>query len=302
MYLVGSYAMNQKKQIKTDLKGFLFVLPSLSGFLLFVVVPVVFSLVISFCQWDYTQGLSGIEFNWGINYLEIWTDDWFRTSFKNTILFSLGFVPATVISALLIAVLLDRYVYNKRLCQLFYFMPYISNVVAVSIVWVIMLSSSGPISSLLRALGVSDPPKWLGNPDTALPSIVFMSVWLNVGYLIMVYTAALQNVPQDLYEAAALDGANGWKQLLHVTLPTLRPTTFFLVITTIINSFKVFGQINIMTQGGPGNATSVLVHYIYKSAFTFYDMGYASAMSWILFIVLFVITIIQMRGQKKMES
>ena len=294
--------MNHKKQIRTDLKGLLFVLPSLSGFLLFVVVPVVFSLVISFCQWDYTQGLSGITFNWGTNYLEIWSDDWFRTSFKNTILFSLGFVPATVISALLIAVLLDRYVYNKRLCQLFYYMPYISNVVAVSIVWVIMLSSSGPISSLLRAIGISDPPKWLGNTETALPSIIFMSVWLNVGYLIMIYTAALQNVPQDLYEAAALDGANGWKQLLHVTLPTLRPTTFFLVITTIINSFKVFGQINIMTQGGPGNATSVLVHYIYKSAFTFYDMGYASAMSWILFIVLFVITIIQMRGQKRMES
>lgn len=294
--------MSKNKQLKTDLKGLLFVLPSLSGFLVFVVIPVVFSLIISFCQWDYTQGLSGITFNWGVNYLEIWTDDWFRTSLKNTILFSLGFVPTTVIAALLIAVLLDRYVYNQRLCQLFFFMPYISNVVAVSIVWVIMLSSSGPISSLLRAIGISNPPKWLGNPNTALPSIIFMSVWLNVGYLIMIYTAALQNVSQDLYEAAALDGANGWKQLLHVTLPTLRPTTFFLVITTIINSFKVFGQINIMTQGGPGNSTSVLVHYIYKSAFTFYDMGYASAMSWILFIILFVITIIQMRGQKKMES
>lgn len=294
--------MNQKKQLRTDLKGLLFILPSLSGFLLFVVVPVVFSLVISFCQWDYTQGLPGISFNGGINYINIWSDDWFVKSFTNTILFSLGFVPTTIVTALFISILLDRYVYNKRICQLFFFMPYISNVVAVSIVWVVMLSSSGPISSMLRALGVSEPPKWLGNTSTALPSVILMSVWLNIGYVIMIYTAALQNVSQDLYEAADLDGANGWQQLLHVTLPTLRPTTFFLVITTIINSFKVFGQINIMTQGGPGNATSVLVHYIYKSAFTFYDMGYASAMSWILFIVLFAITIIQMRGQRERES
>lgn len=293
--------MKQNKQLKTDLKGLAFILPSLSGFLLFVVVPVLFSLIISFCKWDYTQGLSGIEFNWGVNFVNMWKDDWFITSFKNTLLFSAGFVPLTVIFALTIAVLLDRYVYTKRFCQLCYFMPYISNVVAISIVWVIMLSSSGPISMLVRAFGI-EPLKWLGNTATALPSVIVTSIWMNVGYLIMIYTAALQNVPQELYEAASIDGANGWKQLLHVTIPTLRPTTFFLVITTIINSFKVFGQINIMTQGGPGNSTSVLVHYIYKSAFTFYDMGYASAMSWVLFVLLFIVTIIQMHGQKTRET
>lgn len=296
---MGVNAMKNAKQWKTDVKGLLFILPSLSGFLLFVIVPVVFSLVISFCKWDYTQGLSGITFNGGVNYLNMWKDDWFLASFRNTLLFSVGFVPITLVLALLISVLMDRYVYNKRSCQLFFFMPYISNVVAVSIVWVIMLSSSGPITMFIRSLGVENPPKWLGNTSTALPSIVLMSVWLNVGYLIMIYTSALQTVPKDLYEAASIDGANGFKQLWHITIPMLRPTTFFLLITTIINSFKVFGQVNIMTKGGPGNATSVLVYYIYTSAFSFYDMGYAASMSWVLFILLFAVTLIQMRGQRK---
>lgn len=291
--------MNRKEQLKTDIKGFLFILPSLSGFLFFVVVPVLFSLGISFCEWDYTKGLSGINFNFGINYLEIWKDDWFLVSLKNTILFSLGFVPTVLVLALFISIVIDRYLINKRICQLFFFMPYISNIVAVSIVWIVMLSSSGPITMLIRSLGIDNPPKWLGNTATALPSIIVMSVWLNLGYLITIYTAALQTIPKDMYEAAEIDGANGLQQLFRITIPMLKPTTFFLLITTIINSFKVFGQVKIMTAGGPGTATSVLVYHIYTSAFTFYNMGYASAMSWVLFIILFTMTLIQMRGQKK---
>lgn len=291
--------MNKKEQLKTDIKGLLFILPSLSGFLFFVVVPVLFSLGISFCEWDYTKGLSEIHFNFGVNYLEMWKDDWFLVSLKNTILFSLGFVPTVLVLALFISIIIDRYLINKRICQLFFFMPYISNIVAVSIVWVVMLSSSGPITMLISSLGIENPPKWLGNTATALPSIIVMSVWLNLGYLIMIYTAALQLIPKDMYEAAEIDGANGLQQLFRITIPMLKPTTFFLLITTIINSFKVFGQVKIMTAGGPGNATSVLVYHIYTSAFTFYNMGYASAMSWVLFIILFTMTLIQMRGQKK---
>ena len=291
--------MNKKEQLKTDIKGLLFILPSLSGFLFFVVVPVLVSLGISFCEWDYTKGLSGIHFNFGVNYLEMWKDDWFLVSLKNTILFSLGFVPTVLVLALFISIIIDRYLINKRICQLFFFMPYISNIVAVSIVWVVMLSSSGPITMLISSLGIENPPKWLGNTATALPSIIVMSVWLNLGYLIMIYTAALQLIPKDMYEAAEIDGANGLQQLFRITIPMLKPTTFFLLITTIINSFKVFGQVKIMTAGGPGNATSVLVYHIYTSAFTFYNMGYASAMSWVLFIILFTMTLIQMRGQKK---
>lgn len=291
--------MNKKEQLKTDIKGLLFILPSLSGFLFFVVVPVLFSLGISFCEWDYTKGLSEIHFNFGVNYLEMWKDDWFLVSLKNTILFSLGFVPTVLVLALFISIIIDRYLINKRICQLFFFMPYISNIVAVSIIWVVMLSSSGPITMLISSLGIENPPKWLGNTATALPSIIVMSVWLNLGYLIMIYTAALQLIPKDMYEAAEIDGANGLQQLFRITIPMLKPTTFFLLITTIINSFKVFGQVKIMTAGGPGNATSVLVYHIYTSAFTFYNMGYASAMSWVLFIILFTMTLIQMRGQKK---
>ena len=198
--------------------------------------------------------------------------------------------------------IIDKYCFARLPIRLAMFMPYISNIVAVAIVWVMMYSPWGPFTQMVKAFGVENPPQWLGDPDWALPAIMIMQIWSGLGYAIMIYTSAIQGLPQDVYEAAEIDGANGVQKFMYLTLHFLSPTTFFLVITTFITSFQIFAPIQIMTRGGPGSSTNVLVYYIYTSAFTFYKMGYASAMSWILFIILFIITMIQWQGQKKWVS
>jgi len=291
--------MKISKQLRTDITGYLFIAPNIIVFLLFTIIPIIFSLVISFSNWDYTQGFSNIDFNMGMNYINMWKDEWFVKSLINTVIYAATLVPITVFLALIISVLVDKYVIGKTPIKLALFMPYISNIVAISIVWVVMYSPFGPITQLLKSIGIKNPPQWLGDYKWALPGIIIMSVWAGIGYAVMIYTSAIQSLPEELYEAAQLDGANGLQQFFKITVPLLSPTTFFLITTTLIGSFQVFGQIYIMTKGGPGTSTHVLVYYIYTSAFTFFKMGYAASMSWILFIILFVVTIVQWKFQDK---
>jgi multiple sugar transport system permease protein len=207
-----------------------------------------------------------------------------------------------MILALACAVVLNKYVFGKNIIRMFFFLPYIANIVVISTVWFVMYTDSGPITMLIKQMGVENPPYWLADPNWALPAIMFMTIWMNLGYTMVIYLAGLQTIPQELYEAGSLDGASFLQMFKHITVPMLSPTTFFILITSIINSFKVFGQINIMTQGGPGTSTSVLVFYIYTAAFKFYKMGYAAAMSWVLFVIIFIVTIIQWQGQKKWDN
>lgn len=260
------------------------------------------SLVISFTGWDYTQGFGNWTFNGGANYVEMWSDRWFVDSLVNTLVFSIGVVPVTIFLALVLAVIIDKYCYGKLPIRLAMFMPYISNVVAVAIVWVMMYSPWGPFTQMVKAFGVANPPQWLGDHNWALPAIMLMTIWGGVGYAMMIYTSSITSLPKDVYEAADIDGAGEVTKFVKITVPFLSPTTFFLVITTFISSFQVFAPIQIMTRGGPGTATHVLVYYIYTTAFTFYRMGYAASMSWILFLILFLITMIQWTGQKKWVS
>ena len=294
--------MKLSKQMKTDLTGYTFILPNIIGVLLFTLFPMVFSLVISFTDWDYTKGFGNWNFIGIRNFIEMWKDKWFTDSLINTVIFAVVVVPVTISLALVLAVVIDRFCFGKLPMRLAMFMPYISNVVAVAIVWVMMYSPWGPFTQLVKLFGVENPPQWLGDGNWALPAIMLMTIWSNVGYAVMIYTSALQSLPQDVYEAADVDGAGEIRKFFRLTIPFLSPTTFFLVITTFISSFQVFAPIQIMTRGGPGTSTHVLVYYIYTSAFTFYRMGYASAMSWILFIILFAITVVQWRGQKKWVS
>lgn len=292
----------KQRERKRTLIGYAFILPNIIGVTLFTLIPMIYSLIVSFTDWDYTKGFGNFEWIGLTNYIEMWTDEWFTTSFINTIAFTVVVVPMTVGLALVLAVLIDKYCFAKLPIRLAMFMPYISNIVAVAIVWVMMYSPWGPFTQMVQAFGVENPPQWLGDPNWALPAIMIMQIWSGVGYAIMIYTSAIQSLPQDVYEAAEIDGANGIQKFFYLTLHFLSPTTFFLVITTVITSFQVFAPIQIMTRGGPGSSSNVLVYYIYTSAFTFYKMGYASAMSWILFILLFIITMIQWRGQKKWVS
>ncbi len=294
--------MKISKQLKTDIAGYSFIAPNLAGFLVFTLFPVLFSAVVSFTDWDYTQGFGSMKFNWGRNFIEMWSDKWFTASLLNTFYYSFTVVPATVFIALVLAVLIDKYAYCKTPIRLAMFMPYISNIVAVSIVWVMMYSPFGPITQFVKFLGVKNPPQWLGDYNWAMPAIILMSVWSGIGYAMMIYTSTIQSLPTDLYEAADIDGASEVQKFFKITVPMLTPTTFFLVITSFISSFQVFGQIMIMTRGGPGTSTNVLVYYIYTTAFTFYRMGYAASISWILFLILFIITMIQWQGQKKWVS
>ncbi|MEW9671159.1 carbohydrate ABC transporter permease [Ammoniphilus sp. 3BR4] len=282
------------------LSGWLFILPSVLGFGLLTLVPIVFSLVISFTDWNFLNGLKAFHFVGFDNYINMWSDRWFTDSLINNLIFVSATVPLTIVISLLIAMGLNKGAFLKTPIRLMVFMPYISSMVAVAIVWGVLYDPSrGPINAFLHSIGIKDLPQWLASSTWALPAIIILTVWANVGYNMVIYLAGLQNIPKDLYEAAKMDGAGPIASFFHVTLPMLSPTTFFVVITSIIQSFQVFVTIFIMTQGGPGTSTSVLTFYIYQAGFSFYQMGYASAMAWILFIIIFAITFVQWQGQKK---
>jgi multiple sugar transport system permease protein len=294
--------MKLSKQLRTDLTGYAFILPNITGMILFTLIPIIFSLIISFTDWDFTRGFGNWNFIGLKNFIRMWTDDWFTSALLHTILFALITVPIIIALSLVFAVVIDRSCHAKTPLRLAMFMPYISNIVAVSIVWVMMYSPWGPFTQMVKFLGVENPPQWLGNYNWALPAIMLMAVWMNIGYCIMIYTSSIQGLSADLYEAADIDGAGEVLKFFKLTIPSLSPTTFFLVITQLIGAFQSFAQVQVMTRGGPGTSTNVLVYYIYTSAFTYYKMGYGAAMSWVLFLILFVVTLVQWRGQKKWVS
>jgi multiple sugar transport system permease protein len=287
------------KQLRTDLTGYAFILPNVIGMISFTLIPIVFSLIISFTDWDFTKGVGNWKFVGLRNFINMWSDDWFTSALSHTVIYALVTVPLIIFISLVLAVIIDKACHAKTVLKLVMFMPYISNVVAVSIVWVMMYSPWGPFTQFVQFLGIKNPPQWLGDYTWALPAIMLVAIWGGLGYCILIYTSSIQGLPAELYEAADIDGASEVKKFFKLTIPLLSPTIFFLVITQFIGAFQVFAQVQVMTKGGPGTSTSVLVYYIYKSAFTFYKMGYGAAMSWILFIILFVITLIQWKGQKK---
>jgi multiple sugar transport system permease protein len=279
-----------------NLAGYLFVLPSFTGFMVFVLFPVLFSFFLSFSKWSLISGLDQIKLVGLRNFVLLMRDYQFIAAVKNTLFYTVATVPATVVLGFLLAVLLNKYVYGRDALKIAVFMPYISSLVAVSVVWrVLLYPSFGPVNEFLRSIGISDPPKWFGDPRWALSAIAIESVWIQLGYNVVVFLAGLTAINQDLYDAAAIDGAGAMRRLIHVTIPGVEATTFFLSIMGVIGSFKVFDQISVITQGGPGNSTLVLAYYVYQNAFQFYSMGYASAVAWMLFLAIFAITAVQWR-------
>jgi multiple sugar transport system permease protein len=277
-----------------------FLLPSLTGFLMFLAFPILFSLWLAFSEWDLISGLQNIKFIGLGNFQELFHDENFYQALHNNFIFTAIVVPITLGVSLFTAMILNEKVYAPGLLRLAFFMPYITTIVAVSIVWLALFHpTQGPVNQFLVSIGVSSPPQWLASPEYALPTISLMMIWVGMGFDLVIYMAALKGVPRHLYEAAMIDGATGFRKFIHVTLPLISPATFFLLITRIIASFEVFGPINIMTGGGPGKSTSVLVYELYEQAFHFYKMGYGSAIAWVLFILIFIVTILQWIGQKK---
>lgn len=272
--------------------AFYFLLPSLIGFLFFTAIPLVASLVIAFYEWGVLTEPKFVGFK---NFAKIFTaDPIFLTALKNTFLYVIGVVPFSIALGLAAALVLNQKLLFVRFWRSVYFLPVMTSTVAISLVWRWLYNPDvGLINEFLRTIGIENPPTWISSTIWALPSIIIVTVWKTIGYNMVIFLAGLQDISREMYEAAEIDGSGKWNAFWHITLPLLKNTTFFITIISIINSFQVFGYALIMTEGGPGNATNTLVLYIYQQGFKFFNMGYASAIAWVLFIIIFIFTMLQ---------
>ncbi|MBY0159797.1 carbohydrate ABC transporter permease [Paenibacillus lautus] len=276
---------------KEALIGWLFLAPEIVGMLLLNVFALGFSLYLSLSDWDMLSGVQGIEFTGLDNYIKMFHDPTIIQAIKNNLIYMVLTVPIPIAIALVLSVLIHNSVFFKSYFKVAFFIPYISSIIAVAAVWSALFHPSlGPINQFLMDLGISNPPKWLVDPKTSLLAISIISSWAGLGYTIIIYMAGLTNISNEIYEAADIDGASSIKKFFAITVPMLRPTTFFLLITMLIGSFKVFDIIAFLTEGGPNNSSTVLVFRIYEEGFQYYNMGYASAISWLLFAIIGLIT------------
>ena len=295
---VKTLTSRQKRKIRDNATGYAFILPNLIGYTIFVFIPVLFSFILSVMRWDGSQ--RPMEFVGLQNFAQIFGDRIFRGTLVHTVSYALMTVVPTLILALLLAVLFNNKIKGVAVFRTAFYFPYIASIVAVGAVWNMLFQPDfGPVNEILKFLGATDPPRWVVDKDWAMVSVAIVSVWKYMGYYMIVYLAALQGISKTLYEAASIDGANGWQKLLYVTVPMLTPTTFFVLIMLTIQCFKVFDLVYVMTGGGPGNATKTLVNYIYEKAFTSWEFGPASAGAIVLFAIVLAITLIQFSGEKK---
>lgn len=282
-----------------QLSGYLFIAPMLIGLTVLTIIPTVISFILSFTDWSFIAGIDKIKFTGFRNYLLLLHDRVFLISLKNN-LFLLLVVPIQLVISLVLAVVIDKMVYLKNVFKVIFFLPYISSIVAVAIVFQLLFHPSyGPINQFLRAIGVTNPPTWLADIHYALPSVMIIMVWVGIGFSLIVYMAALQSIPKDLYESADIDGAGAWTRFAKITFPLVSPTTFFLLVTGFISTFKSFDIIKVLTEGRPAYHTSVITYYLYTTAFENLKTGYASSIAWVLFAFVLVITLFQLYGQKK---
>nr|WP_273230420.1 sugar ABC transporter permease [Kosmotoga pacifica] len=282
---------------KGDLKYLIFFLtPSLIFLFLFQILPITYSLVLSFMQWNIRTPAVWIGLG---NYANLFHDKEFWLSVWHTFQYILMYVPLVIIGGMILALLVNKKIKFQNFFKVSFFIPVISSWVAVSLIWKGLLNPKyGFINQILSWFGIQGPA-WLFDPKWAMTAIVFASVWKDVGFIMVILLGGLSNIPKHLYEASVIDGATPWKQFWRITLPLLTPTLFFALMITLINSFQIFDQVWIMTNGGPAGATSVIVERIYRNAFSYSKMGYAAAMSWILFALIFGISFLQNRYQKK---
>ncbi|NOU72479.1 ABC transporter permease subunit [Paenibacillus sp. LMG 31458] len=275
--------------------GYLFILPAFVLMIVFYIYPICSGLWLSFMEWD---GVKEKTFVGLANYADLLRDKNFITSFINTIYFVAGTVPLIVILSLIFAVLLNMRIKGIVFFRGVYFLPTITSGVAIAVIWKwIYKSDSGLLNSVLYQLGLP-MPDWLNNSKYAMLAIIIMSIWKSLGSNIVIMLAGLQSIPSSLYEAAQIDGATNFQKFRYITIPLASPTLFFISVISIINSFQVFEQVLVLTKGGPGNATLVMVYYIYRQAFENFRIGYSSAMAYVLFLVILAITVIQWIGRK----
>ncbi|MEV4325558.1 carbohydrate ABC transporter permease [Microbispora rosea] len=275
------------------LVGWSFILPNFLGFALFTLVPMVAALALAFLKWDSynTPEWVGLD-----NFRRLLRDENFFVALRNTLYYAAGHIPLTLAAALGLAIALDRKLRGVHFFRTAAFFPYITSLVAVAVVWNMLFNpTAGPVNQVLHALGVDDPPRWVAGTDWAMPAVIVTSVWRDMGYYMVLFLAGLQTIPKEYYEAARVDGANSWHRFRRITLPCLRPTTFFVLVMLTIQSFKVLDLIVVMTDGGPGRSTLVLAQLVYREGITEGRFGYSSAIALVLFVIVLTVTVVQFR-------
>jgi multiple sugar transport system permease protein len=283
-------------------EAYLFILPSLVGFLGFVVFPVVISLLLSFVDWNLLRAPEWVGL---ANYRQMLRDRVFWRVVENTAYFMVTVVPLQLLLGLLLAVALNQGLRGRLLYRVIYFMPVVTTIVAGAIVFQFLLNRDFGLLSigiyrLGQILGVPlAPPDFLNSTTWSKPAVVLLTLWKNTGFTMVIYLAALQGVPKELYDAAEVDGASPFQRFVNVTVPMISPTTFFLLIIQMIGAFQLFTEAYTMTRGGPAQSTLTVVYYIYQNAFEFGRMGKASAIAWFLFLFIFIFTFIQTRMQRR---
>ncbi|WP_245244001.1 carbohydrate ABC transporter permease [Tessaracoccus sp. MC1865] len=294
MERTGKPGFNQR------LLAFLHLTPGMAGFFIFIVVPLIASLVISLYNWPLygEREFVGVE-----NYVQLLSgaDPVFFTVLRNTAVFAIGYTIANLIVCTGIAVWLHSLPEWGGFFRILFFIPVVTPMVANALVWRLMLQDNGLVNTLLGNVGITGP-SWLGDGNWALVSLIMMSLWQGIGYNIVVLAAGLNNINPSVMEAARIDGTTAWSRFWRVTFPMLSPSLFFASVMTVIGGFKVFTQPYMLTKGGPGDTTNTIVLYLYRAGFSYDRLGFASAMAWVLFVIIMLFTALQFLGQKKWVS
>ncbi|MCK9223891.1 MAG: sugar ABC transporter permease [Candidatus Muirbacterium halophilum] len=285
----------KNKKLKKLLSALCYIMPGAMIILTFHFIPIFYSLYYSF----FKGGLGKKTFVGITNYSELITDADFWLSLKNTVFYVIGTVPTTIVLSLIIALLLNSKIKGLSIYRTIYYLPVITSINAVSLVWKWLYNThNGLLNSMLEFIGLN-PISWLFDKNWAMIAIIIMSIWKGLGYNVIIFLAGLQGIPKQLYESAEIDGAGLWHQFRNITIPMISPVTFFVFVMSTISSFQVFAQVYMMTQGGPGKATTVIVYHLYDKAFQKFELGGSSAIAFVLFLIIFAMTMFQRKIAEK---
>ncbi len=284
---LGHVTFNKESSV-----AWIFILPALIGTLIFIIIPVICSFGLSFTDWDL---LGPVEFIGFKNYLDLFNEPLFFKILLNTVVFAISTSVLGVIIPLLLASVLNTRIRGSEFYKTAYFLPFITPMIVIGVIWEWIFDPNIGLLNQFLHLHIN----WLYDVNFALPALIIVSVWKLIGYNMIIFLSALSGISQSMFEAAKIDGANPFQTFVNVTVPLLSPTIFFVVIITTISSFQVFDLIYLMTQGGPLDSTNVLVYAIYKNAFEFFNIGKASAIAYVLFVIILVLTLVQWNLRKK---
>lgn len=273
--------------------AWIFILPAMLGTLIFIIIPVICSFGLSFVKWDL---LNPIQYVGLANYREIFTEPLFGKIFLNTLVFAISTSLLGVIIPLVLSVILNNKIRGSEFYKTAYFLPFITPMIVIGIVWQWIFDPNIGLLNKLLHLHIN----WLYDTHWALPALIIVSVWKLIGYNMIIFLSSLSGISNSMFEAAKIDGAGPCKTFWYVTIPLMSPTIFFVIIITAISSFQVFDLIYLMTQGGPLDSTNVLVYAIYKNAFEYFNVGKASAIAYVLFVVILALTLVQWSLRKKL--